>query len=325
MSEDSMKRLARANPVNDRLPVAPFVAPAGEDGDERPALLVRRPRSHARRNGALALAGLAGGAAVSVLLASGSSNSPVDVLAAVYAATAPRGGIVESVTVIRNDFGPGHQSTERLREWLQAPASRRRGLATFTKPGSAATQLVDVVYSPQLWQFWSVGPLLNPVPFRSNEPDTIRRIRWSPAAPADNGRMGFSGGLAGEQWTQLFHTLYLKHQLRVAGQVRHRGRLLWKLEETPARARRRAREDQTRYYVLVDPHTFLPVYTRLIDLARPGQPTISEDELLSLRTLPATAGNEKLFDLTLQHPSARVVTQTLAPVPPRRPAGPPRR
>jgi hypothetical protein len=90
----------------------------------------------------------------------------------------------------------------------------------------------------------------------------------------------------------MFHTLYLKHQLRVVGKVRSNGRLLWKLEETPARARLRAREDQTRYYMLVDPKSFLPVYTRLIDLARPCDPTLSEVELSINQStaLPARLG-----------------------------------
>ena len=323
MSKDSMQRLARANPVTERLPVAPFVAPTREDGEERPTLLVRRPRNHARRNGALALAGLAGAAAVSLLLASGSSNSPVDVLAAVYAATAPRGGIVESVTIIHNDFGPGHRSTEHLQEWLQASASRRR--AVISVSGSGAGASADVVYTPLTWEAWSAGAPNRLLPFGGGGHDTIQRVHFTGPLGRGHERVGVGGGLVGEQWSKTFHTLYLKHQFRVAGHVRRHGRSLWKLEQSPAIARQRAREDQTRYYVLVDPHTFLPVYDRLIDLARPGDPTISEDELLSLRTLPSTPTNEKLFDLTLQHPSARVVTQTAASVPPRRSTRPPRR
>jgi hypothetical protein len=85
--------------------------------------------------------------------------------------------------------------------------------------------------------------------------------------------------------------------------------LLWKLEASPARAKARAREDHTQFYVLVDPHTFLPVYTRLINLALPGHPTVYESELLSYRTLASTPANEKVFDLALQHPKAQVVSQ----------------
>jgi hypothetical protein len=61
--------------------------------------------------------------------------------------------------------------------------------------------------------------------------------------------------------------------------------------------------------VLVDPHTFLPVYTRLVNLALPGHPAVSESELLSCRTLASSTANEKLFDLPLQHPRAQVVSQ----------------
>jgi hypothetical protein len=54
-----------------------------------------------------------------------------------------------------------------------------------------------------------------------------------------------------------------------------------------------------------------PVYTRLVNLALAGHPTIYESEQLSYRTLPSTAANEKLFDLAVQHPQARVVSQVL--------------
>lgn len=306
MPESCMRRLARANPVPDRLPVAPFVPPADQTGEEEPVpvVLVRRPPRHTRRNGALALAGAACAVVVSILLAAGSSNSPVDVLAAVYAATGPRGGIVESVTVIRNNPGSKHQSTERWREWLQSSAPRRR--TAFTMSGGGASR--DIVYSPRTWESWT-GIAAH---------GTIERIDWTGSLSAEHERSNYSGGFVGGQLAQQFHTLYLKRQFRVAGKVSRNGRLLWKLEETPTHARQRAREDQTSYYALVDPHSFQPVYTRLIDLARPGRPTISEVELISLRTLPAIPSNEKLFDLTLQHPHASVVTRELTAASPHR-------
>lgn len=300
MPESCMRRLARANPVPGRLSVAPFVPPVDQGGEEEsvPVVLVRRPRKHTRRNGALALAGVACAVVVSILLAAGSSNSPVDVLAAVYAATAPRDGIVESVTVIRNNPGSKHQSTERWREWLQSSAARRR--AAFTVSGAGASR--DIVYSPRTWESWTDAAAAH---------DTIERIDWTGPPSAEHERSNYGGGFVGEQLAQQFHTLYLKRQFRVAGKVARNGRLLWKLEETPTHARQRAREDQTSYYALVDPHSFQPVYTRLIDLARPGRPTISEVELISLRTLPSTPSNEKLFDLGIQHPHANVVTRPL--------------
>lgn len=314
MSKDTMKRLARANPVKSPPSVPAFRRPDGDDGPEgRAASRRRRARGHARRNGALALAAIAGAAVISVVLASGSSRSPVDVLAEVYAATAPRGGIVESVAVIRNNPGQGHRSTERLREWLQAQAGRRRAVISVSDSRGHAS--VDVVYLPSTEEAWGAGAADPLLPFSRATHNTIQRVRLT-GALAGRDTLASRGGLVGEQWAKTFHTLYLKHQFSVVGKVRHRGQLLWKLAETPARARVRAREDQTSYYALVDPKTFLPVYTRLTDLARPGHPTLTEIELLSLRTLPVTAANEKLFDLALAHPGARVVTQTLSAVPP---------
>ncbi len=320
MSKDTMTRLARANPVESPPSVRPFAYPDGEAHEQRTVLLARpaHPR-HARRHGALALAAVAGAAAISLVLALGSSRSPVDVLAAVYAATAPRGGIVESVTIVRDNPGSSHQSTERLREWMQAPAGRLRAVMSMSRSRGDAS--VDVVYSPRTWEIWRAGATDGSLPFGRVAHDTIQRVQWTGSGPLPQERLGVGGGLVGEQWAQTFHTLYLKRQFRVAGKVSHRGRSLWKLEETPTHARARAREDQTRYYVLVDPKSFLPVYTRLIDLARPGDPTLSEVELIGLRTLPASPANEKLFDLALQHPGTRVVTKTMPaafPSPPSR-------
>jgi len=59
----------------------------------------------------------------------------------------------------------------------------------------------------------------------------------------------------------------------------------------------------------VDPHTFLPVYTRLINLALPGHPTIYETELLGYRTLPAGDASQRVFDLAAQHPASQVLVQ----------------
>ena len=307
MSKDTMKRLARANPVKVPPSVPSFARPDGEARERPPA------RGHARRNGALALAAMAGAAVISVVLASSSSRSPVDVLAAVYAATAPRGGIVESTTIIRSNLGPGHRSTERLHEWVQASAGRQRAVMSMSNSHGHAN--IDVVYLPRTWEIWRAGTTDSSLPFSRVARNTILRVQWTGSGGRAQEHLGVRSGLVGEQWTQTFHTLYLKHQFRVAGKVRHRGQMLWKLEATPARARVRAREDQTSYYVLVDPRSFLPVYTRLIDLARPSDPTLSEVELVSLHTLPVTATNERLFDLTLQHPGTRVVTETMSAVP----------
>ena len=242
--------------------------------------------------------------AISIVLASGSPRSPVDVLAEVYAATAPQAGVVESIAVIRSNPGTPHRSTEHLREWLQASAGRRRAIITRSDPHGRTS--VDVAYSPGTWEAWGAGAADEFLPFTLAAHNTIERVRFTgqPARTAPS-------GLLGEQWAKTFHSGYLRHQFLVAGKVRRHGELLWKLVETPARVRARAREDQTSYYALVDPHSFLPVYTRLSDVARPGHPAITEVELLSLRRLPASAAGAGLFDLEQAHPGARVVVQTV--------------
>jgi hypothetical protein len=313
---DVMARLARANPV----PEPPAVdAPERlrhliEDDHRSSGADARSPRrAHVRSRALAGIASIACVGVAAVLLLAGSSGSGSNVLAAVYAATAPKPGIVEAVTLTRTFGGPGHDSVARLRDWSEASSERRRGLTTFT--GSrfrSGVAQIDVVYEPREWEMWGDDRGFRLLPqLTDREPNIVHRIRWSGAFQPNDQHLGFLGGgiLVGAEWAQLFRTLDSKDQMRVVGQERHSGRLLWKLEASPARAEARAREDHTQFIVLVDPHTFLPVYTRLINLALPGHPTVSESEQLSYRTLPSTAANEKLFDLALQHPQAQVVNQ----------------
>jgi hypothetical protein len=323
VTADVMARLARANPV----PELPAVeAPEGlrhlieDDEWPRGAGLPRRSRVPGR-----ALAGVASiacASAAAVLLLAGSSGSDSNVLAAVYAATAPKPGIVETVTLTRSFGGPAHSGVARLREWSEASSARRRGLTTFT--GSrfrAGVAQIDVVYEPLEWEVWGNARGVGLIPqLTERKANIVHRIRWAGPVQPDDEHLGFLGGsLVGGEWAQLFRVLYSKGQMRVVGHERHSGRLLWRLEASPARAAARAREDHTQFIVLVDPHTFLPVYTRLVNLALAGHPTVYESEQLSYRTLASTAANEKLFDLALQHPRAQVVNQTVVrPSPPRR-------
>jgi hypothetical protein len=327
MTVEVMARLARANPVP-----APLAVDAPENlrrliEDDRAAVAdAGAPRrSHVRWRVLAGIASIACASVAAVLLLAGSSGSGSNVLAAVYAAAAPKPGVVEAVTLTRTFGGPGHDSVARLHEWSEASTARRRGLTTFT--GSrfrSGTAQIDVVYKPQEVELWGNDRGFRLLPQRMDrEPNIVHRIRWSGAFHPNDEHLGFLGGgiLVGAEWAQLFRTLYSKGQMRVVGRERHSGRLLWKLEASQARAEARAREDHTQFIVLVDPHTFLPVYTRLVNLALPGHPTVSESELLSYRTLASSITNEKLFDLALQHPQAQVVIQAgVGPgsVPPRR-------
>lgn len=325
MTVSPIERLVRLNPVPEAPPVPPAELLCRSIVEDLPAARLQERITVRRRAGRLRLAlavSAMGACAASVLLAVGSSNTGVNVLAAVYAATSAEPvGIVESLTITHSYPGPGRERTERLREWSEASTRSRRGLTVFTNGSPAGADTTDVLYTPGVWELWNEGPGAARLPWgRRATKNAIVRVRWTGSRRPDSQMMGFGGegGLVGDQFAELFRNLYLKHQLRVVGRVRHAGRLLWKLEATPALAARRAREDGTQYYVLVDPETFLPVYTRLIDLARPGHPTMSESELVSYRTLASTPANEKLFDLSVQHPRARVLTRTVAfPQPPR--------
>jgi hypothetical protein len=313
-----MERLARANPV----PEPPEVGAVEAlrrliEDDARSSVAGEQPlvpsRAHVRSRALGGIVSIACASVAAVLIFAGSSGTGSNVLAAVYAATAPRPGIVEAVTLTRTFGGPGHGSVARLREWSEASTARRRGLTTFT--GSrfrSGVAQIDVVYKPRESEFWGNDRGFGLLPQSTvGKPNVVDRISWSGAFHPNDEHVGFlgGGGLVGAEWAPTFRTLYSKGQMRVVGHERRNGRLLWKLEASPARAEARAREDHTRYFVLVDPHTFLPVYTRLINLALPGHPTVYESEQLSYRTLPSTAANGKLFDLALQHPHAQVVTR----------------
>ena len=54
---------------------------------------------------------------------------------------------------------------------------------------------------------------------------------------------------------------------------------------------------------------------RVIDAALPGHPTALESDLLSYRRLPSSEGHGKLFELTAQHPNARVLRGWMPPIP----------
>jgi hypothetical protein len=340
MSDNQIALLAAANPVPQPPPVASPEAlrrrieaevereqtvGAGEDRiacrGPRRRVLGGRVRWVRPALGGLLLAVLA--SVAGVLLSAGSPAPGLNVLAAVYAATMPKPGIVETVTLTRSYGGHGRERTERLREWNDSRLRLKRGLTTVTGsniPGSDP-QVLDVVYTPRVWEAWSNARGSSLLPWNSHyQPNTVHRVTWSRSFHPDAQRMGFAGGgVVGEAWAQRFRTLYRAGQMRVVGHEHRGGRSLWTIEEGAAGARAREHEDGTRYYVLVDPHTFLPVYTRLINLALPGHPTIYETELLSYQTLPAGDTNQRVFDLAAQHPASRVLAQSGKS--PRRPSG----
>jgi hypothetical protein len=331
MSDDSIARLAAANPVQSPPPVDPpevlrrrIEAQAAEPeqavgpGNGRLArtgaphrMLGGRVRWARPALGGLLLAVVA--SVVAVLLSAGSPSPGLNVLAAVYAATMPKPGVVETVTITHTYGGSGHDRVERLREWSDSGLQLKRGLTTVTGSHLSASnpQILDVVYTPRAWEEWSNTRGASLLPWRSpHQPNVVHRITWHRSFHPDDQQMGFVGeGVVGDAWAQRFRSLYLAGRMRVTGHERRGGRSLWRIEEGPAETRGRAREDGTRYYVLVDPHSFLPVYTRLINLTLPGHPTIYETELLGYRTLPYSDASQRVFDLAAQHPASRVLVE----------------
>jgi hypothetical protein len=317
MNGDVIERLARANPVPELPEVQPVERLLERLQGEPPRRTPLRPEKAGRRRARI-LAGAALAAAVCAAVLAFTAGSPdrgVNVLAAVYAATAPKGGTVESVTVTRTFRGPGRGTADTLREWSDAGSGRRRGLTVSRALSGHAIQ-VDRVYAPGVWEEWgdhASRAALAPFGGSAPEANVIYRLLWSAGREPSSAHMGFLGsGIVGAQFTQFYRALYQRGGWRVAGREQRGGRSLWRLEASPKLARARAREDHTRFYVLVDPHSFLPVYERLIDLTPGGERTVSESELASYKVLGTV--NEALFDLAAQHPGARVQTQP-GPVP----------
>jgi hypothetical protein len=318
MNGNVMERLARANPVRE-LPAVEPVARVQELLESESESGAPGPPSHRRPWRGLAGAGALVAAVCAAVLAltAGSPSPRVDVLAEVYAATAPKPGIVESVTVTRTFRGPGKGTSVTLREWDEPSAQRRRGFSVARSlHGGGALTRADKLYSPATWEAWSSNGKpegLRPLGGAHPAADVVYRIDWNSGYRPDSKRMGFLGsGLVGSQFRQFYEALYRHAGWRVAGRERRDGRLLWRLEEAPQKARARVREDSTRFYVLVDAHSFLPVYERLIYLTPAGPRTISESELVGYRTLLASV-NPGLFDLAAQHRGAKVVLQHVAP------------
>jgi hypothetical protein len=262
-------------------------------------------RSHRRlRRGMLAGFPLGVGAlATAAVLLLGSSGPGLNVAAAAYAATAPKQGLVEYLSLVHIYRGTHAGSTLRQREWIEASGVRRRELDTITEPHgrSRSTRVSDWSFAPRAFERWESGRGSNVV-LRVSRPTTP----YYPDHP------GFDIGgitLDGVEGIKLYRLLYRDGQVRAVGRERRDGRLLWKLESHPEP---RGIDNHTRLIVLVDPHTFLPVFERQIDIALPGHPAIVESELLSYRTVVGTPAGGSVFDLAAQHPGTQVLNMVPA-------------
>ena len=323
MTAEPMARLAAANPVSE-LPEVESperLRRLIEDdvtidlGDQGHASSSTSTRSRMRRRALIAVPLCAAASVAGVVLTSGSSGPGVNVAAAAYAATSPRPGIVEATFVTRFQRGIQAGSILRQREWDDASMGLRRERAIFTEAydGKRETHVSESASAPGRLETWYRDRL---------EVSTVSRV----PAPRDlNPRMLFGEiTLKGVEGIALYRVLYREGLMRLVGRERRDGRSLWKLESAPtsydAYGRRFA--IHTRLVVLVDPKTFLPIVERQIDVALPGHPTVFESDLLSYRQLPAGAGHGKLFELTAQHPNARVPRGRIPSIPRAQPKRP---
>jgi hypothetical protein len=236
-----------------------------------------------------------------VLLSSGSSGPGVNVAAAAYAATSPKPGIVEAVFVTHIERGIQAGSILLQREWDDASRGLRRERVKFTEAydGKRQTHVSESASAPGRSETWHRGRL---------EVSTVPRVTVYRDL---NPRVAFvEGTLDGVEGIALYRRLYREGLMRLVGRERRYDHSLWKLESRPtsyggANGRRIA--IRTRLVVLVAPKTFLPIVERVVDAALPGHPTALESDLLIYRRLPSSEGHGKLFELTAQHPNARVL------------------
>jgi hypothetical protein len=302
MSVDPLERLARANPV----PIPPVV-----ESPERLRGLIGADRGHASlvkrrfargcfRRGALAGLPLTAAASVAaVLLVLGSSSPAVNVAAAAYAATAPRAGIVEIDSLIHIYRGSEAGTVLRQQEWIDAALDRQREVDTATaldgRGGGA--RINDWSFTPGSLEQWSNGPGAGGV---------HRYVGAYSTHYADHPGFDINGiAIDGVDGIAFFRALYRDGQVRVDGRERRDGQVLWRLESHPEP---RGIDRHTRLIVLVDPRTFMPLFERQVDLQAPGHPAMVDSELQSYRTVPATPANERIFDLSAQHPGTTLYT-----------------
>jgi hypothetical protein len=308
MTTDPLQLLSRANPV----PALPqveeieYLRALIEEREE----LVSAPLSSIRRRRRLRLRGrspaivlaISALAGLGLLLGDGSSGPGTNVLAAAYAATSG-GGLLEARYVTRlinhGHFTGGFSS----REWIEPSRDRRRQQMRRSQGAARrASTIFEIATRPGWIETWS-----------NSDPNRVgllrdRHLGIPSAEPRREDSLNASAGI------ELFRKLYREESLRVVGRERHKGRLLWKLEGYVAFASRGTGKPLTpvvAVVVLLDPHTYLPVVQRQVDL-HPVRRTASESVLGSYRRLAADRAGEALLSLAAQHPKATVTRPSVS-------------
>lgn len=289
MANYPLDLLARANPVRETPAVeAPerlrqMIEAAGPE-----APVSREGRNWARPRvlQAMVATALVGAAvALGLALTNSSSNTHLSVVASAYAALSPEDGILEASFVKRETLRH-KRVTIHEREWIDARTGIQRIRYDFA--GAPAERALG-----DRWlEAWNGA---------AGHQHVIERIHLS--IPLDRGKAVSA--------LDAYRKLYLDKRIRLVGQVRWHGQLLWKLEGPGSGYMKSPHSpfvSLETIVVLVDPSTYLPVVRQNISLIKPGHPVETETELVKYKRLPVTPQNEALLRVYTQHPNARIET-----------------
>ncbi len=216
------------------------------------------------------------------------STTPVNVLAATYAASAPQRGAM-LITYETFTHRAGRPETVLQNDWVDPVEHRTREQLRLPVPTGALT--IERTREPGWIATWS-----------SNEPGVVLRERST--LPYDTPASWSFGGLqvpdlAG---TQLFRSLYHAGHLRLVGKASS-GQ--WKLQATVTQAAHRVRVLLVAY---VEPGTFVLRHQELRAVTPEGRSTVlAASTLLADRSLRPGEATGRLFELTSTHPNARLV------------------
>jgi hypothetical protein len=279
--------LGEQNPRRD-LPMVPAAADMLELVRDLAQPNVGSPRiartSH-RRRALIAL--LVPVAAVAIWLANLGSNTSLNVIAAAYAATSPGVGALEMTYEARSHID-GHSQILIQTTWLDSATGRARERVRLS--GGHGWETVDRVRVRGWNTTWSSG-----------DPGVL--VREHSTVRYDIGTSWSIGGLqvAGIGGVQLFRSLYRAGRLRLAGRDAAGN---WTLESTPTGAGGK----RVKLVVSVDPHTFIPRSQELITVAAEHPAVLARARMLTYDELAASS-IVSTFDLSFQHPHAKIVTR----------------
>lgn len=306
-TDDTVALLAAANPVLELPAAEPPERLLRLIEEEGHAVGGARRRTAGRLIRPLAAVGTAMlVATVGLLISNGASSPGLNIAAAAYAATSSGSGVLEARFVDRTFLAQGRVvMTSHHREWVDASTEMRRERRTLPGRSHRPSHIVyELASSPGWLEAWTSG-----------EMNVIHRVRYrSRPASAGEPQLASSGGAAQTPaGIETYRRLYRDGAIRLVGHERRGGRLLWKLEGVVGFTRTSARAKLVPFLaavVLVDPHTYLPVVQRIVNLLPGHRRQVQEEsQLLSYRRLPGSAASGALLKLTAQHPGARIVSE----------------